>query len=83
MSGEMFVGYLCATQIDGRIQTDGTPLTPDSPRLVGVFHGGTSQNREKRPKYDTVRLILIELPSKCIYTEDLDPRHVVMVECPD
>jgi hypothetical protein len=82
----MYVGYLCSTQIDGYIQTDGEAITPDSPRLVGVFHGGTRQGsgeQRKRNRYETVRLILMHRHTHRIYTEDLDPRHVVTVDAPD
>lgn len=38
MSGSMYAGRLCATQVGGRIEVDDCDLTPASPWVLEVRH---------------------------------------------
>lgn len=75
----MFAGYLCATQVDGRIEFDDSPLRAESPIVVAVIHGGASSARRQQ---SNVRVIVRDPATRRQTAHDIDPRHIVRVSNP-
>jgi hypothetical protein len=78
VSGSMYAGQLCATQVGGKFDVNGVTIE-DAPYLVKVIHGGARNHKEDHP----VRVLLYDAKTKLvgplIYLRHND---VVLVEDP-